>query len=340
MSARKKSHGTASFPRQIGLQLARLAAAAPSGRDWLHETKFDGYRVLIWRDGKTVRITSRGDQDWSARLENAVRATTQLPCRSCVLDGELVALDASGNSSFGLLQQLFGGGDRQLQLRVMLFDLLYIDGTDLRSAPQLERKQQLARLLRQASTPLSCTPHSVGDGPAAAKAACAAGREGIICKLSAAPYREGRSGAWLKVKCVQSDEYAIVGYTTGQGAREALGSLLLGTPATAGTWRYCGRVGTGLTEATIAQLLRQLQPARAPLELENSPSRVQLRGASPVWTEPRLVVEVEFRGITEDGLLRQASLKGLRQDRAVTSLRRRQRDTAEMRNPVGRVKKT
>ena len=325
----------ASFPRQMGLQLARLVGHAPDGNDWLHEVKFDGYRVLIWRNGSTVRITSRGDQDWSAKLASAVQAAARLPCRSCILDGELVALDAQGNSSFGRLQQLFGESVGQLQLRVMVFDLLFLDGVDLHHLPQLERKQRLATLLRGQHPPLQLTTYTVGNGAAAAAAACEAGLEGIISKAIAAPYQEGRTGAWVKVKCVQSDEYAVIGYTTGQGARQRLGSLLLGTPGAHGQWRYLGRVGTGLNERTIATLLRQLKTAFEPVRLQNPPMRAQLRGATPVWTKPELVVEVEYRGQTADGLLRQASLKGLRRDRSVKSLRPKKRDAARVDNPVG-----
>lgn len=321
-----------SFPRKLGLQLARLTAQAPAGNTWLHEVKFDGYRVLIWRSGSAVRITSRGDQDWSAKLAAAVRATAALPCDSCILDGELVAMDSSGKSSFGLLQQRFGAADGGAELPVMVFDLLYLDGEDLRGFSQLERKQQLARLLRRKHAPLVLSAYTVGDGAKAARAACAAGLEGIISKAADAPYREGRSDAWLKIKCVASDEYAIIGYTPGQGAREELGSLLLGTPESRGRWRYWGRVGTGLNRESISKLLRGLKRIDAPVRLSNPPGRIQLRGARPVWTKPELVVEVEFRGLTEDGLLRQASLKGVREDRSVDSLRARGKDVAQVKS--------
>lgn len=325
-----KKPGSRSFPKQLGLQLARLRPHAPSGDDWLHEVKFDGYRVLIWRNGSAVRITSRGDQDWSAKLSAAVRATAALPGFSCILDGELVAMDSSGKSSFGLLQQRFGQTQGGADLPVMVFDLLYLDGSDLRDQPQLERKQKLARLLRRKHPPLVLSPYTVGSGARAAEAACAAGLEGIISKAASAGYREGRSGAWLKIKCVASDEYAIVGYTAGKGAREELGSLLLGTPENEGRWRYWGRVGTGLNRDIITTLLRRLKRASQAVRLKNPPGRSQLRGASAVWTKPEIVVEVEFRGLTEDGLLRQASLKGIREDRSVASLRPRMRDVAQV----------
>src|SRR5579864_3528036 len=140
---RSRSH---SFPRQLGLQLARLVPYAPAGNEWLHEVKFDGYRVLIWRNGTLVRITSRGDQDWSVKLAAAVRTAAALPGDSCILDGELVALDSGGKSSFGMLQQRFGQTSDGADLPIMVFDLLYLNGGDLRDRPQLERKQKLAQL--------------------------------------------------------------------------------------------------------------------------------------------------------------------------------------------------
>lgn len=297
--------------------------------------KYDGYRVLIWREGRQVRITSRGNQDWTARLADAVEATRALPCRRCILDGELVALDGAGRSSFTRLQQFFGAVGLQSQLRVVVFDLLFLDSEDRRAVPQLERKQRLAHLLRGEPAPLELSHYTLGNGPGAARAACQRHLEGIVSKLVAAPYQEGRSGAWLKIKCVDSDEFVILGYTAGQGARERLGSLLLASPAEGARWRYRGRVGTGLGDATIAELLRRLKRAPESPRLVDPPTRVQLRGASPLWVRPELVVEVEFRGYTDEGLLRQASLKGVRRDRRVESLRPAGRDRAVVRRSRG-----
>jgi bifunctional non-homologous end joining protein LigD len=325
----------AALPSRVGLQLARLVDAAPAGEEWLHETKFDGYRVLAWRDTHKVRITSRGGQDWTARLPASVRAVRELPCRCCILDGELITLDAHRRSSFALLQQRFGEPQCEAQMRVMVFDLLYLDGEDLRPLPQIERKRRLAVLMRHAARPLQLTAYAIGNGARAARAACKAGFEGIVCKAIAAPYQDGRGYAWLKVKCIQSDEFAIIGYTTGKGARVELGSLLLASATGNGGWRYRGRVGTGMDEQAIATLLRRLRGAQAAraVAVEKAPGRAQLRGATPLWVAPRDVVEVQFRGYTADGLLRQASLKGLREDRTVKSLQPARRDEARVRSP-------
>jgi bifunctional non-homologous end joining protein LigD len=327
---RNKAPVRAAPPAEIELQLARLVETAPAGEDWLHEMKFDGYRVLLWRHGEEVRIRSRGNQEWTAKLPAAAAALRSLHCDSCVLDGELVSVDPQGRSSFSDLQQGFGAGGDTGALGIMVFDLLYLDGADLRPQPQLERKKALAKLLHGQHAPLQLTEYLTGHGPEAAQRACADGLEGIVCKAADAAYVAGRGGAWLKVKCVQSDEYAIVGYTTGQGARARLGSLLLARPEAAGRWRYFGRVGTGMDEAMIGDLLKHLHKAPKPVSLENPPDRAQLRGAKPVWVKPEWVVETEYRGFTADGLLRQASLKGLRQDRTVNSLRPSKRDAARV----------
>ncbi|HKF98515.1 MAG TPA: hypothetical protein VKB20_09680, partial [Steroidobacteraceae bacterium] len=151
--------------------------SAPEGDAWVHEVKFDGYRVLLWRQDSSVRITSRGSQDWSLKLPAAAEAVRGLRCRNCILDGELVALEEDGRSSFARLQRFFGEGATRAGLRIMVFDLLFLDGQDLRSLPELERKQRLARLMRGQHRPLELTPYTVGNGAAAVRSACRHGLE-------------------------------------------------------------------------------------------------------------------------------------------------------------------
>lgn len=308
------------FPKEVGLQLARLVDKAPEGEDWLHELKYDGYRVLLLRNGRKLQIRSRGGLEWSDKLPHLRKAVLALPCKSCILDGEVVALDEEGRSRFDLLQRDFGEPEAAENLVAMLFDLLYLDGQDWRPLPQELRKEQLQKLLKSGADCLRLSEHIEGHGDKAAKSACKAGLEGIISKDRKAPYREGRGGAWVKTKCVDADEFAIVGYTPGQRSREALGALLLAQPE-GKEWRYVGRVGSGFTEDLIADLLKRMRPVKQSPKLLNPPSRADLRGAKPVWVKPALVLEVEHRGRTGDGLLRQASLKGLRADKSIVDLK-------------------
>ncbi len=308
------------FPEQVELQLARLSDKAPAGRDWLHEIKYDGYRVLVFRDGRKLRIVSRNGIDWTEKLPALREAVLGLDCRRCILDGELVAFDEQGHSRFDLLQQRFGhSGDTA----AVMFDLLYLDSEDLRGEPLRTRQQALQRLLEAAPPVLQRSQVFEGAGPEAFEAACRLGLEGIVCKAREAPYEGGRGGNWLKVKCVQSDEFVVVGYTPGQGARAALGSLLLARPGPAGApWQYVGRVGTGFSEALIGDLLKGFRPLKRAPALDRGPGRAELRGATPVWVKPERVIEVEFRAWTDDGLLRQASFKGLRPDKSPADVAR------------------
>ncbi|HET8882824.1 MAG TPA: DNA ligase D [Solimonas sp.] len=308
------------FPREVGLQLARLVDTAPGGDGWVHEIKYDGYRFIALRQNRRVKLVSRNGIDWSDKLPALRDAILALPCRECIVDGELVVYDAAGHSSFDLLQQRFGdadGGD----IRAIVFDLLYLDGRDLRGETQDARKAALETLLDNAPAPLQLSETIVGDGREAAAAACRLGLEGIVSKARGAPYRAGRGGDWLKIKCVQSDEFVIVGYTHGARARAALGSLLLAQASARGKrWRYVGRVGSGLSAAAIDDLLRRLKPAKTAVPLERPPTAGDLRGARPIWVKPTLVVEVSFRAWTSDGILRQASVKGLRPDKSPDDL--------------------
>lgn len=303
------------FPREIGLQLARLSNEAPAGADWIHELKYDGYRFIAMRENRRVRIVSRNGSDWTRKLPALRDALLALPCRDCIVDGELVVYDEHGRSSFDLLQRTFGNGDADIS--AVVFDLLYLDGRDLRGEPQDARKHALESLIGGAAAPLQLSETISGDGADVVQAACQLGLEGIVCKSRSAPYRQGRGAAWLKVKCVQSDEFVVVAYTRGHGARAALGSLLLAQPASAGQpWRYVGRVGSGFSDALIKDLKSRFKPTRSPVTLANPPNRADLRGAQPVWLKPELVVEVNFRAWTQEHILRQASLKGLRPDKS------------------------
>ncbi|MER3547172.1 MAG: hypothetical protein C4338_06035 [Rhodanobacteraceae bacterium] len=306
---------------QFEFQLARLHQSAPAGDDWLHEVKYDGYRMLALRNGSELQLLSRNRLDWTEKLPAIARAIRALKCRACVLDGELVVFDQQGRSRFHLLQREFNRAQSRA-VHYVVFDLLWLDGDDLRGLPLFERKAALSKLIEHADDALVISGFIRGEGALAYKRACEAGLEGIISKAIDSPYRGSRSDDWQKLKCIDSDEFVIVGYTPGKGSRGDLGALLLAEPK-GKEWRYVGRVGTGFDEAMLKQVFSSLQATREKPHLLNPPNAKQLRGAKPVWVKPQHVVEIAFRGRTGDGMLRQGSFKGLRPDKTPQDLRDR-----------------
>lgn len=266
---------------------------------------------------------SRNRLDWTARLPHVVAALRALKCGECALDGELVVFDAQGCTRFDLLQQQFSG-KTAAGTSLVVFDLLWRNGEDLCERPLRDRKQVLSQLLGKLrgkfAQALQQADYLQGDGPLAFREACKAGLEGIISKAADAPYRDGRTDAWRKCKCVDSDEFVILVYNRGRGAREALGALLLGEPGENGAWRYAGRVGTGFDDALLRDLQHKLKAVKHAPRLDNPPGVKQLRGARPIWVAPKWTAEIEHRGRTGDGLLRQASFKGLRPAKNIVDL--------------------
>ncbi len=311
----------AATPGAADLQLTRLVDTAPTGSRWLHEIKYDGYRLLMTRDGERVSLQSRNGQQWTERLPRVAAALRALPSKQFILDGELVVLDAQGRSDFGLLQQAMRPEADTSKSQAVVFDLMMLDGRDWREQPQLKRKAALARLIPNTRNALLQRADFIqGRGTEVFAQACAQGLEGIVSKACSAPYRAGRSGQWLKLKCVASDEFVIVGYTRGQGSRTALGALLLAKPEPDGGWRYAGRVGSGFDDALLKALPKALGKSRAKPTFSNAEVLDTARGGQPVWVAPKQVVEVHYRGITADGVLRQASFKTLRTDKATAEL--------------------
>lgn len=302
------------LPGSASPQLATLASEAPPGDDWLHEIKFDGYRILAkLRDGR-VTLLSRNGKDWTDRFSAQARALARLPADRALLDGEMVALAEDGTSSFRALQETLSRRRTEF-LVFQAFDLLHLDGWNLTGAALSARKEALADLLKAAGfeekDPVRYTDHVVGDGPDFFAHACELGLEGILSKRTDGRYVAGRSRRWLKVKCIRQGEFLVGGYTEPSGSRTGFGSLLLGA------WRgrhlyYAGRVGTGFTTSQLEALGRRLEP----LQIDDSPFADDVPDARTVhWVQPTLVVDVAFSERTRDGRLRHPRYRGLREDR-------------------------
>ena len=308
-------------PPGFAPELCTLRAAPPAGDGWLHEIKWDGYRLLADKADGQVRLRSRNDLDWTARVPDVAQAVEALPVSDLHLDGELVVLDAQGHSDFSALQRVLEGSARQ-PLRYVLFDLPGLAGVDLARAPLLERKQLLQSLLGTRPGVLAFSDHVVGHGAEVFAASGKAGFEGIVSKRTDSAYAGGRGQDWIKTKHAQGDEFVVVGYTAPKGARRHFGSLLLATPDAAMTdgLRYVGRVGSGFGDEALRDLhrrLRALASDRATVEL---PAHVPFSPRGVHWVRPALVVEVAFRGWAKEGLLRQASYRGLREDKDMANL--------------------
>jgi bifunctional non-homologous end joining protein LigD len=315
----------ARLPTYPEAQLATLVERPPEGDDWVHELKFDGYRILaVVRDGR-ARLISRNGKDWTARMPDVAKAAAEIDAREAVLDGEVVMLDEHGVSRFQLLQNAFGRFHARVasSLHYYVFDLLDLDGRDLRSLPLLRRKSILERIVPRRAKKhriLEFSDHAVGSGAAFFREACRAGLEGIISKRIDSTYEGARTGTWLKSKCHHEQEFVVAGYTDPQGARAGFGSLLLGY-FDRKQLVYAGRVGTGFTDKTIRTLTPQLKR----LETRTAPFDRGAREASGKgvhWVEPKLVAQIEFGNWTDDGLLRQPSFQGLRDDKPAIQVKR------------------
>jgi bifunctional non-homologous end joining protein LigD len=314
------SHAVAApFPTAPRPQLATLSKEVPSGDDWLHEIKYDGYRLLSSiREGR-ARLLSRNGLDWTDKLSRLATSVKELPAREAVLDGEIVVLRPDGTSDFQALQKTIGGGNPP-GLVYYLFDVLYGEGRDVRMAPLVERKELLRSLLEGGpSDRLRFSDHVRGHGASVLERACALGAEGIVSKLASSLYEPRRTRTWLKIKCGHGQEFVVIGYTDPEGSRTGFGALLLGVYDDEGGLVFSGQVGTGFREETLRDVTRRLKER----EQEESPLREtprELRSAH--WVRPELVVEVKFTEWTEEGRLRHPSFKGLRFDKPASDVRR------------------
>lgn len=302
--------------------LATLQERAPAGEEWVHEEKLDGYRIEAVVQPHALHLFSRNRKDWTTRFPAVVDALRALPVHSLVLDGEIVAHDSEGNTSFQHLQQSLENHALR-NVRYHVFDVLAIDGADLRQLPLAFRRAFLRDLLalvpRGARTIIRPTRQfDPSDGDPLAQA-CALGIEGVVSKRDDSPYPTGRSPLWIKSKCARRQEFVVVGYTDPQGSRNGFGALLLGVYE-GKALRYAGKVGTGFDVMTLQTIKKHLRTIGIPAHGMLNRTGVPRTGVH--WVEPSLVAEIVFTEWTEDGLLRHPVFKGLRTDKSARDVRR------------------
>lgn len=310
----KKSARHSSRLKQPGFQkpqLATLVAEVPAGNAWLHETKFDGYRCLAAIGSAGARLYTRSGLDWSKKFSVLQESMLALPCRSALLDGEVVADSAGTGSDFSALQQALKKGG---MLLYYAFDLLSLDGADLRSLPLEARKQQLQQLLASlpADNRVRYSDDIRGHGEQVLARICEAGGEGVISKRLDAPYRSQRNRDWLKIKCTKRQEFVIGGYSPSDKRGRAFASLLVGS-FEQGRLIYRGRVGTGFSQEDLETLGATLRrESRKTSPFEEVPAEV---ARSACWVSPQLVAETDFTELTADGYIRHGVYKGHRRDK-------------------------
>ncbi len=322
------SKKTAPASATISPELATLVDDIPTGDGWLHEIKYDGYRLLARIDGDEVQLLTRKSEDWSAKfpwLVEALRA--QVPVESAVLDGELVHLGPDGVTRFGALQKALSDG-KHGSLVYYIFDLLHLQGVDLRRAPLVDRKQGLAELLAKLpkSGRLRLSEHVTGDGARLMSRACKLGLEGVISKRADSQYHAGRHQDWLKIKCGHRQEVVIGGFTEARSGPRRLGALLIGVYDDDGQFLYSGKVGTGFDHAAAAELrtrLDALAAARSPF-LKTPPGFARSK-----FVRPELVAEIEYTEWTSDHRLRHPVFVALREDKRARDVHREQPQPVE-----------
>jgi bifunctional non-homologous end joining protein LigD len=291
-------------------QLSHLVDAPPTGDEWVHEIKFDGYRIQALIENGNVRLLTRSGLDWTDRYTNIADSLKKIDANDAILDGEVVALDTEGRSDFQELQVAMKS-KKSHKLKYYIFDLMECDGEDYRGRPLTERKEKLKSILPSQSTELKYSEHLETDGSKMLAASCEQGLEGIISKQKDSAYTSGRTQLWVKSKCTKRQEFVIGGYSEPQGARNRFGALLLGVYEN-GKFRYVGRCGTGFNAKSIEmvwQKIKKIKMKTSAFEL-NAP-----RDQDNHYVKPTLVAEIAFANWTREGVLRVPVFHGLREDK-------------------------
>jgi bifunctional non-homologous end joining protein LigD len=311
---------TTGYPGFIAPTLAMLRNSPPTGAHWLHEIKFDGYRVQAHIRAGRVKLFTRSGLDWTAKFGKSLAAAfAKLMVRDAIIDGEVVAEAAGGAPDFSALQDALATG-RTDRLVFYAFDLLYLDGLDLRPMPLVERKKALQTLIEGAAAGLRYSAHFEEDGERLLRHVCQLGLEGVVSKLRDGPYRSGRGTDWFKCKCSLRQEFVVAGYVPSTASSKAIGSLVLGY-FEGGKLIHAGRVGTGFSNKVAADLFRRLEGMGIP----RSPFGKKLAAVDSRAVRfvcPELVAEVEFRAWTAEGFVRHASFRGLREDKRADEVER------------------
>jgi bifunctional non-homologous end joining protein LigD len=309
--ARQRALALDPMPDRVEPCLALLASKPPTGDEWAFEVKWDGYRLAVHVEpGRKVRILTRGGHDWTLRFPTIAHDAREFGIDTAIFDGEAVVLDERGASNFGSLQQALGGrGGKRSAAGALLyaFDLLYLNGRDLRGLALAERRVMLTDLIGAQHSSIRLSEEVDAEGADFLKLACEWTLEGIIAKKLTVPYRSGRGGEWLKIKCIQSETFLVVGWEASTAALGGIGRLLLAARR-GKELVYVGSVGTGFTNKTATELRRRLTS----IMVEKPAIPLPKKGMR--WVEPVLAAEVAFRAWTNDGKLRHASFKGVRDD--------------------------
>jgi DNA ligase D-like protein (predicted ligase) len=314
------------LPQFVPPQLSQPVEKPPSGPQWVHEIKLDGYRMAARIDNGRVQLLTRTGLDWTDKYPSAIAALATVKAKTAYIDGELCGVDDAGLPSFAQTQAATDG-ERGVHLVYYAFDLLHLDGRDTADLPLIERKALLEPLVA-GKLGLQFNGHETGDGELILRHAGKLGFEGLVSKTIDAPYAPGNRGLWRKAKWLNRQEFVVVGWSDPEGSRPHLGALLLGYYTDDGKLTYAGRVGTGMPVKVLADLRRRLDPlARKTSPLSVLPPR-STRFGSPVvlsrvhWVEPKLVAEITYLTWTADNLLRHAVYIGLREDKPATEVRR------------------